>query len=128
MREEIVDISISCLIGDIQPQRPQSLFIAASCSFCFDLILTGGLLNNGNLFFGIISMKGILAFLSQSWWTAPHQGLGSLVCRGLGRVHQNVILPRGCTSRGSYSETQIAQCYLSVLLRKTLVTNLRCIS
>jgi len=41
-------------------KRPQSLFNATSCAFCFYLIFTGGLLNSGNLFFGTVCVTGVV--------------------------------------------------------------------
>ena len=49
-------------------KRPQSLFSAASCAFSFVLLLTGGLLNSGNLFFGRGCVIGVV-HLSSLWVT-----------------------------------------------------------
>ena len=60
--EKIVHVSISSSTGDVMSleKKQQSLFRAASCAFCFHLILTGGLLNTGNVFFGSVSVTGVV--------------------------------------------------------------------
>ena len=67
MGEEVVDVSISCLTGYVQSREETTVTLrAASCSFCLDLILTGGLLNSGNLFFGRVCVTGVVHSSSRS--------------------------------------------------------------